>query len=182
MTHQNKGLHKAIGLQKKKNKKGVRLNLCGQENKDIIDCYSPTTVVKARKYAEQKEVENEVEEKHKYDNRVKRAANALKKAKEKEEKEARAATRQLTADLKTAAEAVQKALESQQKSVATKAKKAAPIVSKTQKAPVKARLPPKSPVKHVVEAPIEKVVTLEVVTMTRSKRAVKLPQRYVQKN
>ena len=44
LTHQNKGLHKAIGLQKKKNKKGVWLNLCGQENKDIINCYSPTTV------------------------------------------------------------------------------------------------------------------------------------------
>ena len=40
-----------------------------------------------------KEVEKEVEEKRKYDNRVKRAANALKRAKEKEEKEARAAAR-----------------------------------------------------------------------------------------
>jgi hypothetical protein len=158
------------------------LNLCGQENKDIIDCYSPAQVVKAREYSEQTEAEKEAEEKRKYDNRVKRAANALRKAKETEEKEARAAARQLTADLKKTAEAVQKAPKSQPKSVATKAKKAAPIVSKTRKAPVKAKPPPKSPVKRVVEAPIEEVVALEVVTTTRSKRAVKLPQRYVQKN
>jgi hypothetical protein len=48
-------------------------------------------VVKAKLFQEQKEAEKEAEEKRKYDNRVKRAANALKKAKELEEKEARAA-------------------------------------------------------------------------------------------
>jgi hypothetical protein len=73
-------------------------------------------VVKAREYVGQKKAENEAEEKRKYDNRVKQAANALRKAKEKEEKEARVATRQLIANLKNAAE-------SQPKSVATKAKR-----------------------------------------------------------
>jgi hypothetical protein len=31
------------------------LNLAGQPNKDIIDCYSPVQVVKAREYQEEKE-------------------------------------------------------------------------------------------------------------------------------
>ena len=89
-------------MQKKKNKKGVRLNLCGEVNKDIVDCYSPSACVRMREYAEVKEVEKEVEEKRKYDNRVKRAANALRRAREQEEKEARVASRQLVADLKKA--------------------------------------------------------------------------------
>jgi hypothetical protein len=52
-------------LQKKKNKKGVRLNLCGEPNKNTIDCYSPAQVVKARLFQEQKEVQKEAEEKRK---------------------------------------------------------------------------------------------------------------------
>jgi hypothetical protein len=50
-------------------------------------------VVKVRLFQEQKEAEKEAEEKRKYDNRVLRAANALKRAKEREEKEVRAAAR-----------------------------------------------------------------------------------------
>ena len=140
----------------------------------------PAQVVKAREYAEQKEAEREAEEKRKYDNRVKRAANALKRAKEVEEKEARAAARQLAADLKKAARAVPKAPKEQPKLVAPKAKKAALTVPKSRKALVRAKQPPKLPVKRVVEAPIEEAIALEVITTTRSKRVVKLPQRYIQ--
>ena len=99
LQHQNKGLLKSIDMQKKKNKKGVWLNLCGNPNKEIVDCYSPAQVVKARQFHEQKEAEKEAEEKCKYDNRVKWAANALKRQAEKEEKEARAAAWQLVSDL-----------------------------------------------------------------------------------
>src|SRR5438045_9281364 len=99
LQHQNKGLLKSIDMQKKKNKKGVWLNLCGNPNKEIVDCYSPAQVVKAWQFHKQKEAEKEAEEKRKYDNRVKRAANALKRQAEKEEKEARAAEKQLESDL-----------------------------------------------------------------------------------
>jgi len=71
LQHQNKGLLKSIDMQKKKNKKGVQLNLCGNPNKEIVDCYSPAQVVKAWQFHEQKEAEKEAEEKCKYDNRVK---------------------------------------------------------------------------------------------------------------
>jgi hypothetical protein len=95
-------------------------------------------------YIEAKQVEKEVEEKRKYDNRVKRAANALRRAREQEEKEARAASRQLVADLKKANPAAKKAPKKQPKRVATKAKKATTTVLKGRKAPVKAKLPLKN--------------------------------------
>jgi hypothetical protein len=63
LTHKDKALLKAIDLQKRRNKRGVRLNLWGQESKGIVDCYSPAQVVKAREYAEQKEAD----EKRKYE-------------------------------------------------------------------------------------------------------------------
>ena len=50
LQHENRGLYKSIELQKKKGRQGVRLNLAGQLNKDIVDCYSPAQVVKAREY------------------------------------------------------------------------------------------------------------------------------------
>jgi hypothetical protein len=39
-----------IKLQKKKGRQGVRLNLYGELNKGVIDCYSLAKVVKAREY------------------------------------------------------------------------------------------------------------------------------------
>lgn len=98
LEHENRGLYNAINLQKKKGRQGVRLNLAGQPNKDIIDCYSPAQVVKAREYQEEKVALKAAEEQAKLDRKIKRAANALRrkeeakeKAKKKEEKEAMAA-------------------------------------------------------------------------------------------
>ena len=135
--------------------------------------------MKTRAYVEQKEEEKEAEEKRKYDNRVKRATNAIRKAKEQEEKEDRAAARQLVVDLEKANLAAKRALKKQPKSVVPKAKKPALTVSKTRKAPVKAKPPPKSLVKRTVEALIDKVVVSGVVVTKRSNRAIKLPARYI---
>jgi hypothetical protein len=178
LKHQNNGLIEAIDLQKKKNKKGVRLNLCGEPNKNTIDCYSPAQVVKARLFQEQKEEEKEAEEKRKYDNRVKRAANALKKAKELEEKQARAAARQLVVDLKKANPAAKKSSTAHAKSVGTTPKKNVSAMPKARKAPVKARLPPKSPAKRLAKASIEEVVVSGVAGASASGRTIRLPQRF----
>jgi hypothetical protein len=43
-------LYKELDLQKKKNKKSVRLNLYSEPNKNIIDYYSPAQVVKTKEY------------------------------------------------------------------------------------------------------------------------------------
>ena len=178
LKHQNDSLVKAIEMQKKKSKKGVRLNLCGESNKNTIDCYSPAQVVKARLFQEQKEAEKEAEEKRKYDNRVKRAANALKNAKEREEKAARAAARQLVKDLKAANPAAKKSSKAHAISVGTTPKKNASAVPKTRKAPVQARVPPKSPAKAVVKAPFEEIVVSGVAGASASGRTIRLPQRF----
>jgi hypothetical protein len=182
LKHQNNGLLTAIDLQKKKNKKGVRLNLCGEENKNKIDCYSPAQVVKARLFQEQKEAEKEAEEKRKYDNRVKRVANALKKAKELEEKEARAAARQLVVDLKKANPVAKKSSTAYAKSVGTTPKKNVSAVPKARKAPIKARLPPKSPAKLLAKASIEEVVESGLAGASASGRTIRLPQRFRSSN
>jgi hypothetical protein len=178
LKHQNNGLLKAIEMQKKKNKKGVQLNLCGEPNHNTIDCYSPAQVVKARLFQEQKEAEKEAEEKRKYDNRVKRAANALKKAREQEEKEARAATRQLVKDLKKANPVAKKSSDAHAISVGTIPKKNVSTMLKARKAPIKARIPPKSPAKRLAKAPIEEVVVSGVTGASSSGRTIKLPQRF----
>jgi hypothetical protein len=59
----------------------------------------PAKIVKAREFAEQEE-EKAAEEKRKYKNKVKQAANAFRKAKEQEEKAARIAEYRLAKDLK----------------------------------------------------------------------------------
>jgi hypothetical protein len=178
LKHQNNGLIKAIKMQKKKNKKGVRLNLCGEPNHNTIDCYSPAQVVKARLFQEQKEAEKEAEEKRKYDNRVKRVANALKKAREQEEKEARAAARQLGRDLKKANPAAKKSLNAHAVLVGTTPKKNVSGMPKARKAPIKARIPPKSSAKRLAKAPIEEVVVSGVAGASSSGRIIKLPQRF----
>lgn len=83
MEHENRGLYNAIELQKKKGRQGVRLNLAGEANKGIIDCYSPGKVVKAREYQEEKERLKIAEEEAKLQRRIIREANALKNRIEK---------------------------------------------------------------------------------------------------
>jgi hypothetical protein len=132
-------------------------------------------VVKARLFQEQKEVEKEVEEKRKYDNRVKRVVNALKNAKEREEKQARAATRQLVKDLKKVNPVTKKSSKAYTKSVGITPKKNVSAVLKARKVLVKARVPPKSLVKRLAKAPIEEVVVSGVVGASASGRTIRLP-------
>jgi hypothetical protein len=154
------------------------LNLAGEPNKEIIDCYSPAQVVKAREYHEEKEALRIKEEEAKLQRKIQRAANALRRAKEAEEKAKRKVEREAKAAAKKLAEAAKKALKEQQKSVAPKAKKATPTVSKGRKAPVKAKTRAKSTVKAVLVIPIEEVVASGVVVTRRNGRAINLPTRY----
>jgi hypothetical protein len=139
-------------------------------------------VVKARLFQEEKEVEKEAEEKRKYDNRVKRATNTLKKAKELEEKEARAAARQLVVDLKKANPVVKKSSTAHAKSIGTTPKKNVSTMPKARKAPIKARLPPKSPIKRLAKALIKEVVVSGIAGASASSRTIRLPQRFRSSN
>jgi hypothetical protein len=169
-------------MQKKKNKKGVQLNLYNKLNKNIIDCYSPMQVVKAKLFQEQKEAEKEVKEKRKYDNRVLRAMNAFKKAKEREEKEAKAAARQLVKDLKKTNPVVKKSSTVHAKSIGPTLKKNISAVLKARKAPVKARVPPKSLAKRLAKALIEEVVVSGVASTSASSRIIRLLQCFRENN
>jgi hypothetical protein len=179
LQYQKQGLEKAIQLQKKKNKQGVRLNLYREPNKDIVDCYSPVQVVKAREYQEQKEVLKAAEEEAKYQRKVQQAANTLKRVKEREEKDTRAAARQLVKDLKGANPTDKKASTKQPKSVALKAKKAAPTVPKTKKVSTKAKPTVISKAKRVVIILPEEVVVSEVAVTNRKGCAIRLLQCYI---
>jgi hypothetical protein len=173
LEHENKGLYNAIDLQKKKGRIGVRLNLGGQPNKEIIDCYSPGFVVKCREYQEEKEAIEAAEEQAKLDRKIKRAANALRKkleaaekAKRAEERTAKAAEKQLAKDLAAANKPAQKTQKE--------------IVSKEHKVANKARPRGKLPVRSAVVVPVEGEVTSGVVVAKTATRSIKRPSRYVQ--
>jgi hypothetical protein len=135
-------------------------------------------VVRAREYHEEKEALKAAEEQAKFDRKVKRAATALRTKKGKEEKEARAAVRQLVKDLTAATPAAKKALKKKAVLVGSKAKKTTSTVPKKRKAPIKAILPIRSPVKSVVVALAKEIVASGVVVSNRSGHIVRLPQRF----
>jgi hypothetical protein len=138
--------------------------------------------MKAKLFQEQKEVEKEAKEKRKYDNRVLQAANAFKKIKEREEKEVKAAARQLVKDLKKANPAAKKSSTAHAKSIGLTPKKNVFTVLKARKAPVKARVLPKSLAKRLTKALIKEVVVSGIAGASASGRTIKLPQRFRENN
>jgi hypothetical protein len=131
-------------------------------------------VVKAKLFQEQKEAKKEIKEKCKYNNKVKRVTNALKKAREQEEKEARAITYQLVKDLKKANPVTKKLSDMYVISIRTTLKKNVFIILKARKALIKARILPKSLTKRLVKALIEEVIISRVIRASSSNRIIKL--------
>ena len=182
LKHENRGLYNAIELQKKKGRQGIRLNLAGEANKGLIDCYSPRKVVKAREYQQEKERLRIEEEEAKLQRKIQRAANALKnkqdKAKRAAEREAKAAQKQLVEDLESVNKPAKKAPKKKPVSTTAKVKKATPVVSTKRKVPIRARRPTKVVVQQEVVAPIGGVVASGVVQAKRSTCTITLLQRF----
>ena len=182
LQHENRGLFKAIDLQKKKGCQGIRLNLCGQPNKGIVDCYSPAQVVKAREYQKEKEAFKAAEEQAKLERKINRAANALKKQLEDEEKKKRAAEKKIKATeeklVKELAVAAGKALK-QPASTVIRAKKTAPT---QQKALIKKRAPVKIAGRCKVVVPVEEAVVSGVAVTKTNSCTINLLQRFRQKH
>jgi hypothetical protein len=185
LEHENKGLFKAIDLQKKKRQQGIRLNLAGQPNKDIIDCYSPGQVVKAREYQQQKEAIKAAEEQAKFDRKIKRAANALKRkqeaqerAKKAEERRAKAAEKRRAKELVAANKVAKKSLQEKAVCTGNKAKTIAPTVPKQHKVSTPVRPRRKAPIKTVVVEQLRQNVVGGSAAGKSSTRTVKLPQRF----
>ena len=126
------------------------MNLCGQPNKGIVDCYSPVQVVKAREYQEQKEALKAAEEEAKLERKIKRAANALKNKLEKERKAKEKAVGGAKAARggggKERATVAKKTPKKQPNCTIPKAKKAAPRVSNRTKVLPKVKAPVELPV------------------------------------
>jgi len=182
LEHENKGLHNAIDLQKKKGCTGVRLNLASQPNKEIINCYSPGFVVNCQEYQEEKEAIKAAKEQAKLDCKIKQATNALRKkleavekAKRAEERTAKAAEKQLAKDLAAANKPAQKTRKEQPNGTVTKAKKSALIVLKEHKVANKARPRSKLLVQSAVVVLAEGEVTSGVVVAKTATRSIKKP-------
>ncbi|PMD46398.1 DDE-domain-containing protein [Hyaloscypha variabilis F] len=182
LEHQNQGLLKAIDIQKRKGRQGVRLNLCGEPNKGIIDCYSPAQVVKAREYQQQKEALKAAEDKAKLERKIQRAANALKnklekekKAKEKAEKKAKAEREKLVKELAAAAK---KAQQAQPNPTTPRAKKAAPTVPKPPKSAPRVKAPLKLSSRRSVIVPAPSAVEVVVEARRTATRTITRPARF----
>jgi hypothetical protein len=143
LEHENHGLRKAIILEKKKRKKGKKLNLCGEISKGV-EVYSPVKVVRAQVYNDTKEAAEALELQAKEERKIKRAANALKNKQLKEEKEARQAAAQLAKELQSVHPTSPKALSKQTKPVAVKPKKALAAMPKAKIAAPPSEKPAKS--------------------------------------
>ena len=185
LRHENMGLRETIILEKKKRKKGVRLNLCGEESNGG-EIYSPEKVANAKTYQSEKAKLEQQEEEAKEARKIQRAANALKNKQEKEkkavEREAKQAAAQLAKEMRAANPATPKTPAKQPKPRAVKPKKAAISMPKSKKA--------LSPSKKAIE---KNPVVLEVapgggeggvgeMRVSRTGRAIHLPQRFKNKN
>jgi hypothetical protein len=158
------------------------LNLAGEANKEIIDCYSPAKVVKAREYHEEKEAFKMAEEEAKLQRKIQRAANALRNKQDKAVRvakaEARAVQAQLKRDLVATNKAAKKALQKKPDCTTSKAKKATLTMLIQRKVSTKARAPTKVRLPKVVVAPIEEVVEGVVAAEKSGRRTITLPQRF----
>ena len=155
------------------------MNLCGEPNKGIVDCYSLAQVVKAREYHKEKEVLKAAEEEAKLQRKIKRAANTLKnklekerKAKEIAEKKAKAAQEK---EVRVLATASKKTLKKQSNCIAPKVKKAASTVPKQIKAPPKVKAPMKVSARRSVVVPNQGVVGIRVGARKTATCTISLP-------
>ena len=78
----------ALALKKDKHKKGRRLNLCSKESGGV-KIYSPSKVVQAREYIEEKNAKEQAKYETKEARKAQRAANRLIRKQKEAKKEAR---------------------------------------------------------------------------------------------
>lgn len=170
LRHTNKELIYALDMQKRKNKKKVRLDLSGEvAGKPVL--YSPTKVAKAKAYIQEKEEQETQDE-------IAKVARKAIRAQNKESKEAKDAERQLAKELKAQIPAPQKSPTKKPITIAAKAKKVSVSIPKTVKALPKAKNLSNSPKKQVPKVVVSDEVENRVVIARGSKRSIVLPQRF----
>lgn len=111
LEHENSGLREAIILEKKKRKKGARLNLCGEATSGG-EIYSPAKVARPVAYHDEKDILIRKEKQEKEARKIQRAItateNKLKKAEKVAAREAKQAEEQLAKEMQVANQAYEK--------------------------------------------------------------------------
>jgi hypothetical protein len=181
LKHENQGLRKSIILEKKKRKRGKKLDLCREESTGTI-CYSPAKVARARAYHEENEAKEAADAAEKEARKVECAAKALKNKQEKEAKaiarEVAVAARQLAKDLATLNLTTEKAPQKQSELVPTKARTAATKFLKAKKTPAPSKPRAKSTNKVENNVPIVEEVEEVVIRASQRGRAIALPTHF----
>jgi hypothetical protein len=178
LQYKNEGLIESLVLEKRKHKKGRRLNLCCKESSGV-EIYSPSMVLRAKAYQAEKDALKQAESEAKEARKIKRAANIILRKQKEAEKEAYQAAMQLVKELASVNPAVPK--------IPSKTKQ--PLVHKTRK--TSAKMPPKTSTpkalstkrsKSTAKAPAQVVVEEEVgevvMQQNRRGRTIKLPERF----
>jgi hypothetical protein len=171
--HEIKGLVIAIKLEKKKRRRGAKLNLVGEEKQEA-EFYSPSRVQQALELYAAKEANEQLRKEGIAQRKATAIATREKKAADKAAQALeRQVQRQLAQEKKAQLEK-EKAL----KKVDREAQKDLNQVCATSKAPIRA----KKPLKRKVDAHVEVVevdrVAKRAKTITASGRAIKVPHRF----
>jgi membrane protein involved in colicin uptake len=176
------GLSEALRLERKRRKKGRKLNLQGKDDHGP-QFWSPTQVRAARAFQAQKDADEQANRERIADNKAKAIANKAQKEALKAERALQAEARRqhaLEEKARKAEEKAQKQAEKAAKKAAAEAKKAAKLASLSVPKP---KTPAKAKKQVVVdetgdgEEGASRSVKSVVVSKTRT-RTVRMPQRY----
>jgi crotonobetainyl-CoA:carnitine CoA-transferase CaiB-like acyl-CoA transferase len=171
----------ALALKKDKCKKGRKLNLCGKESSSI-KIYSPSKVIQAREYMQEKDAKEQAEREAKEARKLQQAANALIRKQKKAKKEAKQATAQLAQELWTSNPAPPKSPTKKKQLIVYKAKKTRAKVPKAKTPIVLSKSPKKAPTKAPKKAVVVEEVEEVVIRQNSRGRTIKLPERFKSKN
>jgi DDE superfamily endonuclease len=169
--HQITQLQLSLEIQKKKNKKARKLNLCGEDSIGA-ECWSPAKVALARQYQDDLEVKEQEELQQKEARKAIRAVN-------KELREEKEAAAQLQREQKAQDLAVCKAPEKQTKAVAKAPKESLTVVPKLLKTPKPIALPQKQQQKPSKSDDFCDVGSVIGRRGDSGKRQIVLPQRFL---
>jgi hypothetical protein len=176
--HLIQGLMEALRYEKKRRKRGKRLNLVGEEDKGP-QFFSPGRVQAARDLLAAKEAEDARLEQEKADKRVEQAVKKAQKEKEKKEKAEAAAKRKAAAAEARAQKAAEIQLRKEAREAAKRDKAQKPRQRKVPAKTTKARAPARKSLGGNGDVVVAEEVE-EVITSSTRTRAVKRPARFVQ--
>jgi hypothetical protein len=181
-THIISGLREAVRLERKKRKKGRKLNLLGTDDHGP-QFWSPSTVRAARHVQAQKDADEQANRDRIAENKAKTAANKAQKEALKAERALQTAARQQHALEEKARKAEEKAQKQAAKQAEKAAKKAAAEAKKAAKLASASSSKPKPPAKAKKQVVVDsgqgvgRLVKSVPVKTTRT-RTVRMPQRF----